>query len=287
MRQLGGVGVALTTPLNDDYSIDFPSLEELVDHVIEGGVDYLVVQGTTGETPVFTWKEKLQILDFVLAKNNGRKAIVFGLGGNNTFDLVEKSRDLKDFGIDAILSVSPYYNKPSQKGIIRHYDMIANASPHPVILYNVPARTSSNMRAETTLNLAGHPNIIGMKEASGDMEQCRQIANQRPEDFTLLSGDDTHTLNLIKSGADGVISVVANLVPDKFCKMIRAALDRDMKNAEKLNDELNIIYQLSVKEGNPSSIKAGLEAIGIGSRRVKPPLYDASDKLIEEWKQYL
>lgn len=287
MRQLGGVGVALTTPLNDDYSIDFPSLEELVDHVIEGGVDYLVVQGTTGETPVFTWKEKLQILDFVLAKNNGRKAIVFGLGGNNTFDLVEKSRDLKDFGIDAILSVSPYYNKPSQKGIIRHYDMIANASPHPVILYNVPARTSSNMRAETTLNLAGHPNIIGMKEASGDMEQCRQIANQRPEDFTLLSGDDTHTLDLIKSGADGVISVVANLVPDKFCTMTRAALDGDMKNAEKLNEELNIIYQLSVKEGNPPSIKAGLEAIGIGSRRVKPPLYDASDELIEEWKQYL
>lgn len=287
MRQLGGLGVALATPLNDDYSVDFSALEALVNHVIDGGVDYLVVLGTTGESPVFTWNEKLRILDFVLAKNSGRKPVVFGLGGNNTFDLVEKSRELEDYSLDAILSASPYYNKPSQQGIIRHYELLANASPHPVILYNVPARTASNMEAETTLTLAKHTNIIAMKEASGNMEQSKIIANNRPDDFILLSGDDSQTLDLIELGADGVISVVANLLPSQFGEMTSKALRAEFDEAKKLNRDLQPAYDLSMKEGNPSSIKAGLEAKGIGTRIVKPPLFEASDELVEEWKPLL
>lgn len=287
MRQLGGLGVALATPLNDDYSVDFSALEALVNHVIAGGVDYLVVLGTTGESPVFSWNEKLRILDFVLAKNSGRKPVVFGLGGNNTFDLIEKSRELEDYSLDAILSASPYYNKPSQQGIIRHYELLANASAHPVVLYNVPARTASNMEAETTLTLANHNNIIAMKEASGNMKQCKIIANNRPDDFTLLSGDDSQTLDLIELGADGVISVVANLFPSQFGEMTSKALRGEFDEAKKLDGDLQPAYDLSMKEGNPSSIKAGLEAKGIGTRIVKPPLFEASDELVEEWKPLL
>jgi 4-hydroxy-tetrahydrodipicolinate synthase len=282
-----GTGVALATPLNSDYTIDFASLKKLLDHTIKGGVDYLVVQGTTGESPVFSWSEKLDILSSVIDHVDGALPIVFGLGGNNTFDLVEKSKDLKDIKIDGILSASPYYSKPSQKGIIRHYNMLADAFASPIILYNVPSRTASNMKAETTLELSKHENIIAMKEASGDLEQCKTIIDNKPDDFLLLSGDDGLAFEMIRQGAEGVISVIANLLPSQFAEMVNSALKGNYDTASKQNKELIKAYELSAKEGNPSSLKTGLEIINIGSRTVKPPLYDGSDELIEAWREYL
>lgn len=286
-EELKGTGVALATPLKDDYAIDYPSLGKLLDHIINGGVDYLVVQGTTGESPVFTWTEKLEILRFVIDHVSGRKPVVFGLGGNNTFDLIEKSKDLKEFDLAAILSASPYYNKPSQEGIIRHYTMLADAFPHPIILYNVPARTASNMEAQTTIELGNHPNIIAMKEASGDLNQCKEIIDNRPESMMLLSGDDALALDIIKMGGEGVISVIGNLMPSEFTHMVNTSLEGDFKLANDLNSNLQRAYEMLSEEGNPSSLKAGLEAIGIGKRTVKPPLYDASKGLVQKWKEYL
>lgn len=282
-----GTGVALATPMNKDYSIDYNGLKKLVQHTADGGVDYLVVQGTTGESPVFSWTEKLELLSFVIDQVDGSLPIVFGLGGNHTFDLIEKSKDLKDLKIDAILSTSPYYNKPSQQGIIRHYNMLADAFPAPIILYNVPARTASNVKASTTLELANHPNIIAMKEASGDLEQCKTIIDNKPADFLLLSGDDGLAHEMIKQGAEGVISVIANLLPKQFTEMVNEVLKGNVDEALTLNRKLISAFELSMKEGNPSSLKAGLEVINICSRTVKPPLFDGSDSLISAWKVYL
>ncbi|MEO9868845.1 4-hydroxy-tetrahydrodipicolinate synthase [Ekhidna sp.] len=288
MRQeLKGTGVALATPMNKDYGVDFPALEKLINHTIDGGVDYLVVLGTTGESPVFSWEEKLEILDFVFKVNADRKPIVFGLGGNHTFDLIEKSKDLKKFELSAILSASPYYNKPSQEGIVRHYEMLADAFPFPIILYNVPARTASNIIADTTLTLAKHPNIIAIKEASWDLDQCKKIAHEKPSDFLLISGDDALTYKLIKEGAEGVISVISNLLPAPFINMVSAALQNSFEEAERIEEDLKKAYELLSQEGNPTSLKAGLEVKGICRRTVKPPLYNASENLIAAWEHYL
>lgn len=284
--ELKGTGVALATPMNPDFTVDYPSLEKLLIHIIDGNADYIVVQGTTGESPVFSWDEKLEMLKFVLDHLKGSKPVVFGLGGNNTFDLIEKSKDLKDFDLAAILSASPYYNKPSQKGIVRHYQMLGDAFPHPIILYNVPSRTASNVEAATTLELAKHKNILGIKEASGDLDQCKEIANNRPDDFMLISGDDGLAYDIIKMGGEGVISVIGNLMPAAYTTMVNTALRGDYATAEKLNDDLSIVYDMLSEEGNPSSLKAGLEAKGICTRTVKPPLYDASDAMVEKWKKY-
>ncbi|MBC6400873.1 MAG: 4-hydroxy-tetrahydrodipicolinate synthase [Ekhidna sp.] len=286
MKVLRGVGAALATPLKEDYTIDFEGLEKLVDHVSRG-VDYLVVLGTTGESPVFTWEEKLQILDFVFKVNKQEKPVVFGHGGNNTLDLIKKFKDLKKYPLTSILSASPYYSRPSQKGIIRHFEMLAAASPHPVILYNVPSRTASNMKAETTLTLAKHPNIAAMKEASKDLEQCRKILAQQPEDFTFLSGEDSFTLELIQNGAIGIISVIANVLPTRFKEMVEATMSGETDTAYTLNKQLQSAYRLASEEGNPTSIKAGLEALGICKRTVKPPLFDASDELVERWRSII
>lgn len=285
--KLIGTGVALVTPMNGDYSVDYESLKKLIDHVIDGGVDYLVVQGTTGESPVFSWSEKLQILSFIIDYVDAKLPVVFGLGGNNTFDLIDKSKDLKGIQIDAILSASPYYNKPSQKGIIRHYNMLADAFPAPIILYNVPSRTASNVEAATTLELSKHHNIIAMKEASGDLAQCKMIIDRKPDDFLLLSGDDSLTHEMIKQGAEGVISVISNLIPNQFSEMVNLALKGDYDSSHQKELSLRVPIELSMKEGNPSSIKAGLASIGICSRTVKPPLFDSSDKLVEEWRTSL
>lgn len=287
MKELRGTGVALATPMNNDYTVDYQSLGKLLDHIEAGNADYIVVQGTTGESPVFTWREKLHILQFVIDHIQGRKPIVFGLGGNNTFDLIEKSNDLKDFDLTAILSASPYYNRPSQDGILRHYQLLADEFPHPIILYNVPSRTASNVSAETTIALSKHPSIIAMKEASGDLEQCRRIAENRSEGFMLLSGDDALSCDIIKMGGEGVISVIGNLMPKAFTTMVNKALESDFAAANELNNKLKMAYDMLSEEGNPSSLKAGLEAIGIGSRTVKPPLFEASDALLAKWKAYL
>ncbi len=279
--------MALATPMNKDYSIDYSSLKKLIDHIIHGNVDYLVVQGTTGESPVFTWKEKLALLQFITDYVNGRKPLVFGLGGNNTFDLIEKSKDLKSFDLMAILSTSPYYNKPSQKGIIRHYQMLADACPHPVILYNVPSRTASNMEAETTLKLTRHENIVAIKEASGNLNQCKKIAENKSKDFMLLSGDDSLVLDIIRMGGEGVISVIGNMRPLEYTQMVNMALNGKYSEAEALNIPLKKMYAMLMEEGNPTSLKAGLEAIGMCRRTVKPPLFDGSDTLVNKWKEEL
>ncbi|MEO1253493.1 MAG: 4-hydroxy-tetrahydrodipicolinate synthase [Bacteroidota bacterium] len=287
MDKLRGTGVALATPLNEDYSIDFDSLKKLLDHIVAGWADYLVVQGTTGESPVFSWGEKLDLLRFTFDHVGDKLPIVFGLGGNNTYDLMEKSKDLKSFDLAAILSASPYYNKPSQEGIIRHYQMLADVYPHPIILYNVPARTASDVEAETTLKLAEHDNIIAMKEASGDIAKCKQIIKNRPEGFMLLSGDDSLAIDIIAMGGEGVISVIGNIMPSAFTSMINSALAGNLEEAKIKNEELKPIYNLLTEEGNPSSLKASLEAMGIGKRTVKPPLFDGSDELVKKWKALL
>ena len=278
--------MALATPLQSNYSVDYEGLERLVHHV-HGEVDYLVVQGTTGESPVFAWEEKLRMLEFILKVNEDKVPVVFGLGGNNTFDLLEKSKDLKDFSLAAILSASPYYSRPSQKGIVRHFEMLADAYPHPIILYNVPARTASNMEAATTLQLAQHPNIIAMMEASCDLEQCQKIIAGQPEGFLFLSGEDSFTLTLLEHGADGVISVVGNALPKPFTTMVHKALEGDLSKAASLNQDLKKAYQLASAEGNPSSIKVALEALDVCKRTVKPPLFDASDALLKQWQAWL
>ena len=283
MRELGGVGVALATPLNKDYTINFDALERLVNHVIQGGVDYLVVMGTTAEAPVFSWKEKLQVLEFVFDKSEEKLPIVFGHGGNHTFNLIERTADLKSFPLAALLSASPYYSRPSQEGILRHYQLLGDAFPYPIILYNVPSRTASNMEPETTLKLAEHENIIGIKEASVDMDQCKRILSEKPEDFLFLSGNDHTTFELLRAGGQGVISVLANLMPKEF----KTLVDRLLAGDEAVIDDLVQAYAYASAEGNPSSIKAGLEAAGICERTVKPPLFDGSDALVADWKAYL
>lgn len=281
-----GTGVALATPMNADQSIDFSSLERLVEHTIKGGVNYLVVQGTTGESPTTSWLEKLEILSFVIEKCAGRVPVVFGLGGNNTRELIEKATELDRFDIEAILSVSPYYNRPSQAGIEEHFKLLADSFPRPIILYNVPARTASNMTAETTLALANHPNIIGMKEASLDLVQCKAILKDKPDGFLLLSGDDRVTHELIKSGAAGIISVVANVLPGEFTSMVNATLIGDFVAARKLENKLIKAYDLLSQEGNPTSLKTALSVQKICSDAVRLPLIAGSNELREEWKAF-
>ncbi len=286
-EKFGGTGVALATPMNEDLSIDYRSLEKLVNLTIDGGVNYLVVMGTTGESPTISWNEKLEALSYIQKVNSGRVPIVFGLGGNNTRELINQSKELTHYEIDAILSVSPYYSRPSQKGIQRHYEMISNEFNAPVILYNVPSRTASNIEAETTLALAEHENIIGMKEASGDLEQCLEIILNKPEDFLLLSGDDGGTCELIKNGAEGVISVIANILPKEFTFMVNAMLDGNLNAGKKLNKSLEKAYELLSSEGNPVSLKAGLFVDELCRDTVRPPLLEASTELKNTWRDYL
>lgn len=274
-----GVGVALVTPFDAQRSVDFPALEKLVNHTLAGGVDYLVVQGTTGESVTTTSEEKKQILDFVLKVNNGRKPVVYGIGGNNTTDIVEKLKSFDVKGISGILSVSPYYNKPSQDGILRHYQAISEATSLPIILYNVPGRTASNMTADTTLRLAEIPNIVGVKEASGNLEQCMAIAKNKPKDFLLISGDDMLTTPMISIGARGVISVLANAFPEVFSDMVHSALQGNYEQSQNHLFRLLDINPLMYTESNPVGIKQALAELGVCENFVRLPLVEASEQL--------
>ncbi|WP_299708336.1 4-hydroxy-tetrahydrodipicolinate synthase [uncultured Pontibacter sp.] len=274
--KLKGTGVALVTPFASNLDVDYDGLRQLLDFTIEGGVEYLVVNGTTGESVTTTTEEKAEILAFVKKHVNGRVPLVYGLGGNNTqhvLDTIQKT-DLE--GITAVLSVSPYYNKPSQQGIIQHYTQIADACPVPVILYNVPGRTGSNIAPETTVRLAAHKNIIGIKEASGNLEQCMHIAKHKPADFMLISGDDMLTLPMISFGAVGVISVLANAFPEKFSNMIRLGLTNQFKEASELLFDFVDINPMMYEEGNPVGVKALLERFGVCGGAVRLPLVEAS-----------
>jgi 4-hydroxy-tetrahydrodipicolinate synthase len=274
-----GVAPALVTPFNEDKSINFQKLEKLVDYVSKGGIDYMVVQGTTGESVTTTADEKKQIVAAVQKANFRNLPIVYGLGGNNTESLVSQIKNTSFEGIDAILSVCPYYNKPSSRGVIAHYQAVADASPVPVILYNIPGRTGINMSAETVLKLAEHPNIIGIKEASCIIEQCMEIAHHKPEDFLLISGDDVQALPIISVGGVGVMSVVANAFPQQFTEMIHLALEGNFSEARKTLGNFLAIDPFLYEEGNPVGVKKILEIKGIISSQVRMPLVSASDQL--------
>ncbi len=288
MNLFKGAGVALVTPFNADRSIDFPALRRLVQEQISGGTNYLVVQGTTGESPTLNSEEKKQVLETVLEVNNGTLPIVYGAGGNNTMAVAEAIKNIPD-GVDGILSVAPYYNKPTQAGYVAHYKVLADATDLPIILYNVPGRTGSNVLAETTLELAEIKNIVAMKEASGNMEQIMEIIRCRPENFLVLSGDDAITLPLIASGADGVISVVANSFPKQFSQMVTSALNGDFETARKLHYDLFPVTKLMFAEGNPGGVKIALEELGWMKPFMRLPLMQVSEglkaKIVAETKK--
>lgn len=273
-----GSGVALVTPFNADFSINFEAVRKLVRLQIEGGTDFLVVQGTTGESPTLSQEEKMQLLETVIDENKGRLKIVYGVGGNNTIAVGETLKKVPA-GVDGILSVSPYYNKPTQKGIIEHFKYISTCTHLPIILYNVPGRTGSNMLAETTLELAKISNVVAMKEASGNMEQIMELIRLRPVGFGILSGDDAITMPLIAAGADGVISVVANALPEKFSKMVHASQAEELATARKEHYDLLPITKMFFEEGNPGGVKVALAVRGIMDETMRLPLMPVSDGL--------
>ncbi|MFM7566189.1 MAG: 4-hydroxy-tetrahydrodipicolinate synthase [Flavobacteriales bacterium] len=273
-----GSGVALVTPFTKNLTIDFDALEELVDYQIDNGMDFLVVQGTTGESPTLSQEEKSEILNCVIDCNEGRLPIVYGVGGNNTASVVNLLGNLPK-GVDGILSVSPYYNKPIQQGILAHYKILADATDLPIILYNVPGRTGSNVSVETTLALAETPNIVAIKEASGNMEQIMQIIKDCPEDFGVISGDDNLTMPLIAAGAVGVISVVANAFPSLFSTMVKASLKGDLTKARRAHYELFDITKMFFEQGNPGGVKAALAHLEIMEEYMRMPLFPVSMEL--------
>jgi 4-hydroxy-tetrahydrodipicolinate synthase len=273
-----GVGVAIVTPFNDDKSIDYDGLKKLVQLQINGGTDYIVVQGTTGESPNLSQEEKKIVLQTVLDENQGRLKIVYGVGGNNTMAVGELLKHVPQ-GVDGILSVSPYYNKPTQKGIIEHFKYVASCTDLPIILYNVPGRTSSNMSVETTLELAKISNIVAIKEASGNIEQIMDLLRLKPEGFGIISGDDPITFPLLTMGADGVISVVANALPEKFSQMVHAGIKGDYDKAKTIHFDLIPITKYFFEEGNPAGVKVALKARNICSTHLRLPLVEVSENL--------
>ncbi len=285
VEKLKGTGVALVTPFKHDDSVDFDGISRILDHVVKGDVDYLVVLGSTGEAATISWEEKISILEFVLQNNKKDLPVVMGLGGNDTRAMIEDVKKLNDYPITAILTSSPHYNKPCQKGILTHYQHFADNSDFPVILYNVPSRTGSNVSAETTINLSSHPNIIGIKEASGDLIQCARIISKADKDFILVSGDDALTLPMISLGAEGVISVISNLLPKAFSDMVKSALSGDYDKAKTQNELLLPDYELVNLEGNPVSLKVGMKAHGLISDHVRLPLVSGSKELFEKFKE--
>lgn len=282
-----GVGVALVTPFDKSGEVDYHSLGRLIQHTTQGGVDFLVVHGTTGESVTTTPEEKAQILDYVRTNNPGQLPIVYGLGGNNTIAIQKKLKSLDLEGVDAILSVSPYYNLPTQEGLYQHYKALAEASPLPLILYNVPTRTARNLNAETTLRLAELPNIIGIKEASGNLVQCAEIARHKPKDFLLISGDDMLTVPIASIGGAGVISVLANVLPELFQKMVDSALEGDFASAQQALFALLEINPYIYQEGNPAGVKQALCCLGICGSEVRLPLVAASPALCESIERAL
>jgi len=283
MKELKGTGVAMVTPFNVDGSINFTHLDNLTNHLINGGVEYLVVMGTTGESVTLTKQEKDDVLDAVVTTTDVRVPVILGVGGNNTAEVCAQLNGLNPTGLTAILSVSPAYNKPTQEGIYQHYSAISDCSPLPIILYNVPGRTSSNITAETTLRLArDFENIVAIKEASGSLDQCMKIIKDRPEGFLVISGDDNFSLPLIASGGDGVISVVANTLPREYSDLIRASLTGDFETARKLQYRLFDIVNLLFVEGNPAGVKCALRELGVCEENVRLPLVQVSEKLRSE-----
>ena len=280
MQSFVGTGVALVTPFKKDFSVDFEALERIVNHVIDGGVEYLVVLGTTGEPATLTSEEKELVIETIVKANKNRLPLVLGVGGNNTMQLVEelKTRDFSAFS--AILSVSPYYNKPTQEGIYQHFSAIAKASPLPIILYNVPGRTASNMLPSTVLRLANDfSNIIGIKEAAGDIVQAMKIIQHKPKDFLVISGDDMITLPMVLAGGSGVISVIGEGFPAAFSQMVRLGLERKVNEAYDLHYKIADATDMIFEQGNPAGIKQVFKALRLCENTVRLPLVEVNEEL--------
>lgn len=272
-KNFRGTGVAIVTPFHKQRNVDFTALGNIIEHVINNGVDYIVCLGTTAETVTLTEQERMAVLDYTIDAVNSRVPVVLGLGGNNTTEIVDGISKYDFSGVSAILSVTPYYNKPSQKGIYEHFKAIAEASTLPVILYNVPSRTASNISAETCLQLANDfPNIIGIKEASGDFAQCMEIISKKPKNFNVISGDDSLTLGLMSVGMAGVISVSANAFPKQMSTMVNFCLKGDFKKARDIHYKLLPFNNAIFEEGNPAGIKAALEIMGLSQNHLRLPL---------------
>jgi 4-hydroxy-tetrahydrodipicolinate synthase len=281
-----GTGVAIVTPFNDDYSVDYPSLEKVTDFCISNGVSYIVVLGTTGESATLTKEEKKEVVKTVIQATSGRVPIVIGIGGNFTQEVVETIKNTDFKGIDAILSVSPYYNKPNQVGIYEHYKAIAQVSPLPIILYNVPGRTGMNMTSQTIVKLAhDFKNIIAVKEACGNMVQAMEILRDKPQDFAVISGDDALTLPMISVGAVGVISVIANSHPKEFSMMVDEAIGGNYMLARKIHLSLIETINLLFADGNPGGVKAVLEMKHLCKNIVRLPLMPVSESIYNKLKQ--
>ncbi len=291
IEKFAGTGVAIVTPFNSDSTIDFNALTQIVNHIIEGGCEYIVVLGTTGESVTLSSEEKKLVMRCVVEVTKNRVALMLGMGGNNTQELVSQLKSTDFTGFSAVLSVSPYYNKPNQEGIYKHYVSVAEASPLPVLLYNVPGRTGANIAAETTLRLAAHKNIFGIKEASGNLDQCMDILNQKPSDFMVISGDDALTLPFIALGMNGVISVVANAYPQIYSAMTRHALEGDFKSARVLHYKLLQTIKNMFADGSPGGVKAYLNLMNLGEEKVREPLENVGEqtkaKIIKDYKSLL
>ena len=283
-----GMGIALITPFKKDGSVDFDALERLVEYQIENGTDYLVILGTTAETPTLTEEEKDEIARVVIAKTNKRLPIVMGIGGNNTRTVVEKIKSTDLSQVDAVLSVVPYYNKPSQEGIYQHYKAIAQATSTPIVLYNVPGRTGVNMKAETILRLANEfPNIVGIKGASGNFAQIDEIIKNKPNHFMVISGDDGITFPLITLGAVGVISVIGNAFPREFSRMVRLAMRGDLAGAREIHYRFTELMELLFVDGNPAGVKSMLSMMGFIENELRLPLVPTTLKTTERMRQIL
>lgn len=288
MQSLVGTGVALITPFKKDYSIDVEALKRIVNYQIDNGIDYLVVLGTTAESATLNKEEKELVIKTIVEANNGRLPLVLGVGGNNTHNVVEelKTRDLSNF--DAILSVSPYYNKPTQEGIYQHFKAIAEASPIPIILYNVPGRTASNMLPSTVIRLANDfKNVVGIKEAAGDIVQAMKLIDGTPEGFLVISGDDMVTLPMVLAGGSGVISVIGEGFPKQFSDMVRLGLQRKVDEAYKLHYLLADSIDMIFEQGNPGGIKEIFKSLGLAENTVRLPLVNVNDDLAKRLDQFV
>jgi len=279
-----GTGVPLLTPFNDDMSIDYNAISNFVDYYIDNGINYLIVHGTTSEAPTTTFEEKMKILEIVIEKNRKRVPIVAGFGGYNTQEIINNIKKCNFENIDAVLSVTPYYNKPNQRGLIEHYKAIADISPVPIILYNVPSRTNVNLTAETTLQLAEHPNIIGIKEASGNLNQIMAIIKNSPKDFFVVSGDDILTYSMIGLGAIGVISVVALAKPKEFSTMVKNALEGNWSEAQRIHYQLFDFINAIFEDGNPAGVKAAMYIQNHIKYNLRLPLVKVQQSTFEKIK---
>lgn len=282
MKDFRGTGVAMVTPFKADKSVDYNALEKLTNHLIDGGVDYLVVQGTTGESATLNHNEKQDVLSAVVETNAGRLPVVWGHGGNNTQALIDAFDRFDLKGVDAVLVASPYYNKPTQTGILAHYRAYADASPLPLILYNVPGRTASNMASDTTLALAKHPNVIAVKEASGNLDQVGAIIKRKPSKFLVLSGDDPLIIPHMALGGDGIISVIANAFPSEFSSIARLCFQGDYNKARQIHYTLIDFIYLLFAEGNPGGIKAACSILGLMENELRLPLVPVSSDLTKK-----